>query len=186
MDKDDMYAMARGCGDKATCHRLLSDLAPRDYFVSHVGIQSAIRTLFPPPSLCYRSPFVFSQVPFTLTEWTRRMVQEPVRRIPTLVLFGPSQMHKTAWSRSLGPHDYFKGRIDPTVTDPNSQYRVLDDIVQLNKLDIRSWLGGDEFTCTAKYKPVIIIVNTLPRFSREDFDWWISNTIRYNVIVPII
>lgn len=196
MTRDDVYSRARFMKSADKARGLIASHASRDWFISHSNVEKTLSFLFPqPPPPLYVSPYVFTDVPRPLTDWVAHLGQQG--RKYALVLFGASRTHKTSWARSIGPHVYYKGRIDITREDDRATYRVFDDIHPRDfpNFDYKSWFGPDEFTATGKYLPnssirplpAIYICNRLPTVrSHMDFDWWISNTIRYNVIDTIL
>jgi len=68
-----------------------------------------------------------------------------------LVLYGPSRMGKTAWARSLGRHNYWKGALNINTIDNEAEYHVFDDLRKFRDFDYKSWMGADDFTVSGKY-----------------------------------
>jgi len=184
---EDAYAQALISKTKEEARLVITDLDPTRWFCNYYNIEAALSHLFPkPPPADYSSSFTSFIVPALLANWNEN---ERHRHRPlALVLWGPSRLGKTQWARSLGKHDYLKGEIDPDAFTDTCEYRVLDD---LNNLAIswRSLIGADPFTIKGKYiknrtispKPTIIIANYMPKVDHNNFDWWISNTIRVHI-----
>jgi Geminivirus Rep catalytic domain len=151
LTKEDVYSLVPYQSDHCGARQIIMSQCPRDYYVAHVNVEKALSSLFPvPPPPLYHSPFVYTSIPHVLDHWYTHAIKDSGCKT-ALVLYGPTQMRKTPWARSLGPHDYFKGEIDIEQLDHHSMYRVFDDIKAFKKFDIKSWLGGDEFLMGGKY-----------------------------------
>src|SRR5260370_3145019 len=103
-----------------------------------------------------------------------------------LVIYGPSQMGKTTWSRSLGRHNYYKGQFDLNSFNDTVDYHMFDDMDKFSFFKYKLCFGNEDFVISAKYrkerkivggKACIYICNSLPRprdfGSSANFDWWI-------------
>lgn len=193
MTRDEVYEEARVMGSSHKARALIQSRCGRDWWVSHGNIEATLSFLFPPPPPpLYVSPFVFYAVPAPLLAWELHM-EEPGRHFG-LVLYGPTRTGKSSWARSLGRHNYWKGAFNVNAYDAEAKYNVFDDLDDFRSFKYKSWMGNDPFTVSGKYlkerridpKPCIFICNQLPAVKlHSDFDWWISNTIRYRVDVPI-
>lgn len=111
----------------------------------------------------------------------------------SLVLYGPTQVGKTTWARSLGNHVYFMGVMSGEVAlrdMPNAEYAVFDDM--RGGIDFfpswKEWLGGQRVVSVKKLyrdpiqmdwgKPCIWLSNTDPRTqlkSTDDVNWLEGN-----------
>lgn len=196
MTKDDVYIKAQHVESRQKAFDLIRSNCGRDIFTSHVNVMKGLDHFYPePPPPLYESPYVFTEarVPRPLRDFIPHMAT-PGRKT-ALVLWGPSRMGKTAWARSLGRHNYWKGGLNINNYDADASYHIFDDLRKFRDFDYKSWMGADDFTCSGKYnkeitikggKAVIFICNQLPK-PRDcvDFDWWISNTIRIHVAQPL-
>ena len=192
LSASDVYMEAMAVSTEQEARSIIQQQVPQDYFKSHINIEAALTRLFPPlPPPPFHSPFNTFTVPRVLSDWWSIAINE--HRPMALVLWGNSRMGKTQWARSLGIHDYMKGHINPRGFTDDCRYRIFDDLVDCGKQDWRSLLGSDPFTITGKYlkprvispKPTIIISNYLPKIDHNSLDWWLRNTVRVNISVPL-
>jgi Geminivirus rep protein central domain/Geminivirus Rep catalytic domain len=195
---DQVYLEAMMAESRDSAFDLIRTHRPRDLFMSHSNVMRGLDHFHPRPHrVDYVSRYTeFVNVPHVLRDFVGHMGDDG--RKMGLVLFGPSRMGKTAWSRSLGRHNYFKGRFDAHTFDDTVQYHVFDDVDKFSLFRFKLWFGGDDFTIDAKYckdvrvsggKPCIFVCNQLPR-PRDvgdggAFDWWIRNTVRVYVCNPL-
>lgn len=195
LTKDDVYVCAQHLESRQKALDLIRSHCGRDVFVSHVNVMKGLDFFYPqPPPPLYQSPYDgFYHVPRILSDFVP-VIGQPGRKM-ALVLYGPSRMGKTAWARSLGRHNYWKGALNINNYDEDADYHIFDDLRKFRDFDYKSWMGADDFTVSGKYrkevtikggKAVIFICNQLPRAKDcTDFDWWISNTVRVHVSTPI-
>ncbi|AXB22626.1 replication associated protein [Alces alces faeces associated genomovirus MP111] len=110
----------------------------------------------------------------------------------SLILYGPSRLGKTVWSRSLGEHFYFGGIFSARDLDRDDvKYAVFDDIAGGIKFfpRFKDWLGCQmEFMVKQLYRdpqlfrwgrPCIWVANTDPRLdmTHDDIMWLEANCI---------
>lgn len=100
----------------------------------------------------------------------------------SLWIHGPSRLGKTVLARSLGTHWYMGGGWNIENFDDEAEYGVLDDLTwdQL-KYNYKGMLGlQQDVVITDKYKkksnikggrPVIVLTNTLPDFTADEWAW---------------
>jgi len=100
----------------------------------------------------------------------------------SLWIHGPSRLGKTVLARSLGTHWYMNGGWNIENFDDDAEYGVLDDLTwdQL-KYNYKGMLGlQQDVVVTDKYKkksnikggrPVIVLTNTLPDFTADEWAW---------------
>ncbi|QIJ55587.1 replication-associated protein [Marmot associated genomovirus 4] len=113
-------------------------------------------------------------------------------RSKSLILWGPSRLGKTVWSRSLGEHFYFGGIFSARDLDRDDvKYAVFDDIAGGIKFfpRFKDWLGCQmEFMVKQLYRdpqlfrwgrPCIWVANTDPRLdmTHDDVMWLEANCI---------
>lgn len=113
-------------------------------------------------------------------------------RSKSLILYGPSRLGKTVWSRSLGKHFYFGGIFSARdLNDDDVKYAVFDDIAGGIKFfpRFKDWLGCQmEFQVKQLYRdpqlfrwgrPCIWVANTDPRLemTHDDIMWLEVNCI---------
>lgn len=99
-------------------------------------------------------------------------------RAKSLVLYGPSRLGKTLWSRSLGNHVYIMGMLSGAVLlrdMPGAQYAVFDDLRGGIAMfpSFKEWLGAQSIVTVKKLyrdpvqvswgKPCIWLANSDPR-----------------------
>ncbi|ACA61024.1 replication-associated protein [Squash leaf curl China virus] len=163
---NDAYAKALNTGTKEDALKVLKELAPKDYVLQFHNMNSNLDRIFPPRAEVYVSPFSitsFDRVPQELVDWVSGNVvcaaARPIRPIG-IVLEGDSRTGKTAWARSLGPHNYLCGHLDlsPRVYSNDSWYNVIDDVDPHYLKHFKEFMGAQrDWQSNTKYgKPVMI------------------------------
>nr|BBP49672.1 AC1 protein [Squash leaf curl China virus] len=163
---NDAYARAINTGNKADALKVLKELAPKDYVLQFHNMNSNLDRIFPPQAEVYVSPFSvssFDRVPQELVDWVSGNVvcsaARPIRPIG-IVLEGDSRTGKTAWARSLGPHNYLCGHLDlsPRVYNNDAWYNVIDDVDPHYLKHFKEFMGAQrDWQSNTKYgKPVMI------------------------------
>jgi hypothetical protein len=195
---DAVYQEAMVAGNRKEAFDLIRTHRPRDVFMGHVNVMKGLDHFYPRPGPPPYIPLFteFRSLPRALQDFVLYM--ELDGRKMGLVLFGPSRMGKTAWARSLGHHNYFKGRFDINTFDDSALYHVFDDIDKFSLFKYKLWFGADDFIIDGKYKkdakitggkPCIFICNDLPRVrdhgSVSNHEWWLRNTVRVFVDRPL-
>lgn len=134
-------------------------MAPDKLLWSYPSIRAYINDTFEKTDLQYEHPeevgFDTSDYPM-LDDWVERNVRHPTAgRGKSLILWGPTRLGKTLWSRSLGPHAYYGGLYsqDEPITE-ETQYAIFDDFGGLKYVpNYKFWLGHQgQFYATDKYK----------------------------------
>ena len=128
------------------------------------------------------------------TEWN----WANLRRVKSLILWGPTRTGKTLYARSLGKHAYFNLQFNMDEFSDDCQYAVFDDIQGGFEYfhSYKGWLGAQkQFVITDKYrkkrtiywgKPSIMCMNEDPHFAKGvDYDWLMNNCVIINVVDPI-
>lgn len=162
---------------------------PRDWILYGDRIRNNLRHTFPtitqavlPAAYDTAS---FTNVPQQLTDWVRDELHGNHDRKKSLILYGESRTGKTCWARSLGPHLYQFGRLDPALclNKMDEQFVIFDDFPDNfdNQLSCswKSFLGCQAaLTLRELYRPpkmvnwsipCIWICNKLPTFPDNDF-----------------
>nr|QIS68539.1 replication-associated protein [Squash leaf curl China virus]QKW90634.1 replication-associated protein [Squash leaf curl China virus] len=163
---NDAYARAINTGNKEDALKVLKELAPKDYVLQFHNMNSNLDRIFPPRAEVYVSPFSvssFDRVPQELVDWVSGNVgcsaARPIRPIG-IVLEGDSRTGKTAWARSLGPHNYLCGHLDlsPRVYNNDAWYNVIDDVDPHYLKHFKEFMGAQrDWQSNTKYgKPVMI------------------------------
>nr|WBQ68030.1 replication-associated protein [Squash leaf curl China virus] len=163
---NDAYARAINTGNKQDALNVLKELAPKDYVLQFHNLNSNLDRIFAPPLEVYVSPFSvssFDRVPQELVDWVSGNVvcaaARPIRPIG-IVVEGDSRTGKTAWARSLGPHNYLCGHLDlsPRVYSNDAWYNVIDDVDPHYLKHFKEFMGAQrDWQSNTKYgKPVMI------------------------------
>lgn len=125
---------------------------------------------------------------FHMMIWDTTFNGERTAQNKSLWLWGPSRLGKTVLARSMGRHWYMNSMWNAECLDDEAAYGVLDDIPWENmKFNYKGMLGMQkDVTVTDKYrkksvykggKPVIVISNEMPDFTRAEAEWIGANVI---------
>lgn len=173
--------------------RLVAEISPRDYILNNERIDywlsKRYTTTFQGD---YHPTFTEFNISVPMQAWADQRLNSD--RPKSLILYGETRTGKTHWARSLGPHMYFNGMFDMSLWNPNAEYAIFDDFDDWSKFySYKQWLGAQlQFTITDKYrkkstikwgKPTIILSNSLPQFS--DQDWVRKNCFIVQVSAPL-
>nr|QKW90624.1 replication-associated protein [Squash leaf curl China virus] len=164
---NDAYARAINTGNKEDALKVLKELAPKDYVLQFHNMNSNLDRIFPPRAEVYVSPFSvssFDRVPQELVDWVSGNVgcsaARPIRPIG-IVIEGDSRTGKTAWARSLGPHNYLCGPswiLARECTISDAWDNVIDDVDPHYLKHFKEFMGAQrDWQSNTKYgKPVMI------------------------------
>lgn len=162
---------------------MVKETCPREFFVNHLGVTSALAALFPVrPSTAYQPRFTsFPRLPSVLSEWVSGEYCLPRRVRPkSLVVIGGTRLGKTEWARSLGDHVYLGCQWSATdfIGLPESfwwtGYVVVDDWNLDEWRSPKFWLGSQrDFIVTDKYRKKMKLPGGIPTIvlcNPEDYD----------------
>jgi hypothetical protein len=147
-------------------------------------------------------------VPAPMQQWVdtylRTFVKGREARVPSLILFGGSQLGKSTWARSLGRHSYQHGMINPKNFDPQADYTIVDDVPLKFFTCWKEVIGcQSNWTIRCAYQrytqitdgvPCIYIMSHDPWFKLDQIkgsdlqevqDYWKKNTITYHLEVDL-
>lgn len=181
----DAYNKAHTIEDYDEAMLYLRTTIPIDYHRAYHGISGA---------LSYKRKFKAHidecefgwQLPQAITDWLKNEFTKK-KRARCLILVGPSQLGKTSWARSLGPHVFWNGMTAMELWDDKAKYIVYDDIEWKyipNKKSMLTAMG--DTNVTDKYmkkkpiynnKPAIVCTNDVPEHETKALaDYWALNS----------
>nr|UOL66052.1 replication-associated protein [Squash leaf curl China virus]UOL66060.1 replication-associated protein [Squash leaf curl China virus] len=210
---NDAYAKAINTGNKDDALKVLKELAPKDYVLQFHNLTANLDRIFPPQAEVYVSPYSvssFDRVPQELVDWVSGNVgcsaARPNRPIG-IVLEGDSRTGKTAWARSLGPHNYLCGHLDlsPRVYNNDAWYNVIDDVDPHYLKHFKEFMGAQrDWQSNTKYGrpvmikggiPTIFLCNKGPNSSYKEYldeeknaalkQWALKNAIFITIEEPL-
>nr|WCC58711.1 Replication-associated protein [Squash leaf curl Philippines virus] len=163
---NDTAAKALNSGSTEAALAIIREELPKEFIFQYHNIKANLDRIFAPPVEVYVSPFSissFDKVPQELVDWVSGNVvcsaARPIRPIG-IVLEGHSRTGKTAWARSLGPHNYLCGHLDlsPKVYSNDAWYNVIDDVDPHYLKHFKEFMGAQrDWQSNTKYgKPVMI------------------------------
>nr|WCC58597.1 Replication-associated protein [Squash leaf curl Philippines virus] len=163
---NDTAAKALNSGSAEAALAIIREELPKEFIFQYHNIKANLDRIFAPPVEVYVSPFSissFDKVPQELVDWVSGNVvcsaARPTRPIG-IVLEGDSRTGKTAWARSLGPHNYLCGHLDlsPKVYSNDAWYNVIDDVDPHYLKHFKEFMGAQrDWQSNTKYgKPVMI------------------------------
>ncbi|CAI45391.1 AC1 protein [Senecio yellow mosaic virus] len=168
---NDAYAQAINAGSKHEALEIIKELVPKDYVLQFHNLNNNLDRIFKPPSEVYVSPFhnsTFTQVPDELKDWVSENVRDTAARPwrpKSIVIEGDSRTGKTAWARSLGPHNYLCGHLDlsPKVYSNSAWYNVIDDVDPHYLKHFKEFMGAQrDWQSNTKYGKPIQIKGGIP------------------------
>lgn len=134
-------------------------------------------------------------LPETVNQWIEGYfdpLDMPRRKV--LILYGKTQLGKTAWARSLGKHVFIRGSYSmdllahPTANE--ARYLVIDDIIDIMTIfNMKTLLtSAGDFETSDKYrakksitwsKPVILLANENPLEQLRRMNWQANELAMY-------
>lgn len=189
--KRSAYADALEAKDLPTAVSIVKENFPRDFVLYGDRISSNLANCFKKPRAVFE-PYEaksFVNVPLEMSYWAIDNIGKNKRRFPMLVVEGTTQLGKTEWARSLGPHVYWKGQTNASdlVDNVDATYLVIDDIdweFVPPSMKKSVCLGSGECTLTDKYRakmnvfwnvPCIFLCNDLGRWPFVQEQYWQAN-----------
>lgn len=188
------FADARDAKTKEEAEALLWEGDPRAMMIHGDKISHNLAKRFKPAPLEEFPPYdnnTFVSVPVGMTAWVTDNIGIKKRRYPILVVEGKSQLGKTEWARSLGPHIYWKGNTNAKdlIENVEAQFLIIDDIAfgDLPKgFDKSVCLGSGKMVVTDKYlhketivwnKPCIFLCNNQGSMPWYTDEYWQDNAV---------
>lgn len=161
---------ARDAATKEEAIAILWEKQSRAMFIYGDKIEQNVAKRFKKDDLKEFDPYensTFINIPVGMTSWVNDNIGIKKRRYPILVVEGKSQLGKTEWARSLGPHVYWKGETNAKdlINDTDAQFLIIDDIAfsDLPKGFPKSvCLGSGKMVVTDKYLPKSTIIWNKP------------------------
>nr|UGC41933.1 replication-associated protein [Fraxinus symptomless virus] len=171
-DLDEEYTRALNARTKEESIAIIKRCDPRTYALQRHNIIANMEKEFAPPVQEYAPEFnpESFQVPEQLSIWVReniRDINDRPHRPKSLILEGESRLGKTAWARSLGPHNYVMGFMDFNCKTFSNKtwYNVIDDVTPsyLQKKHWKELIGAQrDWQSNAKYGKPIQIKGGIP------------------------
>lgn len=182
--------------------KILAVTNPRDLVLYRDRIVSNLTNMRKKTKVSHFKPrerASFTHETAEMKQWVQENIGVAKDRYKILVIAGGTQLGKTQWARSLGPHVYWTGQTNTdALLNSDAEYLVIDDIEwefipgYMKKTLL---LGKGDVVITDKYraktdiywdKPCIICTNEVGNFVwYKDPVFWALNTVVVELDAPL-